>query len=277
MSEKLPVAVYSGHIPLSLILALSLQPVKSSDENSCWFESWFDSKYYHLLYSHRDTTEAEEFIGRIVDFLHPQAGTRALDLAWGKGRHAIALHKKGLEVVGIDLSEQSIRAAKKNEVEGLSFFVHDMRRPFMVNYFDYIFNLFTSFGYFSNVRENEQVVKAVKSGLVKDGTFVIDFLNANVVRKMVEKNNSGTINESGIDFHWKKRIENNIVLKEITFETENKKYAFTESVQLLDLADFEKLLSPHFTIEHIFGDYHLGKYDVETSPRLILLAKKNKT
>jgi SAM-dependent methyltransferase len=250
--------------------------VYPTDKDQCWFESWFDSKYYHLLYSHRDTTEAEGFIGRIVDFLHPAPGALALDLACGKGRHSIALHKKGLEVTGIDLSEQSIRDAKKKETEGLSFFVHDMRQPFMVNYFDYTFNLFTSFGYFGSVRENEQVVKAVKSGLKKNGIFVIDFLNANVVRKMVETTNSGMLHEGGIDFHWKKRIENNIVLKEISFETEGKQHCYTESVQLLGMEDFEKLLSPYFTIEHIFGDYHLGKFDPGNSPRLILLAKKNK-
>lgn len=247
-----------------------------TDKDQCWFESWFDSKYYHLLYSHRDTTEAEGFIDRVVDFLHPVAGARALDLACGKGRHSIALYKKGLEVTGIDLSGQSIRDAKKNETEGLSFFVHDMRQPFMVNYFDYTFNLFTSFGYFGSVRENEQVVKAVKSGLKQGGVFVIDFLNADVVRKMVEQNNSGVITEGGIDFHWEKRIENNIVLKKISFEAEGKKHEYTECVQLLSRGDFEKLLSPYFTIEHIFGDYHLGKFDAATSPRLILLAKKNK-
>ncbi len=242
----------------------------------CWFESWFDSKYYHLLYSNRDTNEAQEFIGRLIDFLQPPANALALDLACGKGRHSIALHNKGLEVTGIDLSGQSIAEAKKREEEGLSFFVHDMRQPFMINYFDYVFNLFTSFGYFSNVRENGQVVKAVKSGLKKDGIFVIDFLNANLVRKLVEANHSGIVRESNIDFHWKKRIEHNVVLKEISFEAENKKFMYTESVQLLELADFEKLLAPFFTIEHIFGDYHLGKYDAATSPRLILLAKKNK-
>jgi SAM-dependent methyltransferase len=251
-------------------------PVKSSEENPCWFESWFDSKYYHLLYSNRNTHEAEEFIVRMVEFLHPAPKACALDLACGKGRHSIALHKQGLEVIGIDLSEQSIREAKKFETEGLSFAVHDMRQPFMVNYFDYTFNLFTSFGYFSGFRENEQVVKAVKSGLKRDGIFVIDFLNAELVRKQVEKNNSGSMHEGGIDFYWKKRIENNVVLKEISFEAENKPYAYTESVQLLTLADFEKLLAPYFTIEKIFGDYHLGAFDAATSPRLILLAKKIK-
>ena len=259
-----------------MVHSLTFVAVNPADKDQCWFESWFDSKYYHLLYSHRDTTEAEAFIGRLVDFLHPAEGARALDLACGKGRHSIALHKKGLEVTGIDLSEQSILAAKQHEAFGLSFAVHDMRQPLMVNYFDYTFNLFTSFGYFSSVRENEQVVKAVKSGLKKDGVFVIDFLNANVVRKMVEQNHSGMVHESGIDFHWSKRIENDVVLKEISFQAENKKYSYTESVQLLGLADFEKLLSPYFTIEHIFGDYHLGNFDAASSPRLIVLAKKNK-
>lgn len=248
--------------------------MENTDEISCWFESWFDSKYYHLLYSNRDEMEAEKFISRIVDFLRPQPAARALDLACGKGRHSIALHKKGLDVTGIDLSGQSIKAAKLNETEGLTFFVHDMRHPFMVNYFDYTFNLFTSFGYFASVRENEQVVKAVKSGLKKEGIFIIDFLNAELVHKMVAVNNSGVMKVDGIDFHWKKRIENNVVLKDISFEAENKQHMYTESVQLLKLADFEKLLAPYFTIEHIFGDYQLGKYNVETSPRLILLAKK---
>jgi SAM-dependent methyltransferase len=248
--------------------------VKSHGHTPCWFESWFDSPYYHLLYGNRDEREAENFINRLVDFLQPSAHSKALDLACGKGRHSIALHKRNLDVSGIDLSEKNIAAAKENETEELSFFVHDMRFPFMVNYFDYVFNLFTSFGYFSSHRENNRVVASVKSELKKGGTFVIDFLNAAMVKKFVEKTNEGTMQAGGITFHWKKRIENEIVLKDISFEAENKKFVFTENVQLLTLPDFEKMLKPYFTIEHIFGDYNLGKFDEENSPRLILIARK---
>lgn len=248
--------------------------VKDHGENPCWFESWFDSKYYHLLYSKRDSTEAVTFIKRLTEFLHPAPGQFALDLACGRGRHSVALHEQGLDVTGIDLSEQSILEAKKKEAEGLAFFVHDMRHPFMVNYFDYTFNLFTSFGYFTSMRENEQVVHAVKTGLKKNGLFIIDFMNAELVRKSVAGNNSGEMKEGGIDFHWKKHIENNVVLKEISFEAENKKHHYTESVQLLTKSDFENLLSPYFSIENIFGDYQLGPFDVQQSPRLILIAKK---
>jgi SAM-dependent methyltransferase len=248
--------------------------VNNSDENSCWFESWFDSPYYHLLYGNRDEVEAERFIDVLSDFLKPEKGAFALDLACGKGRHSIALHKKGFEVTGIDLSEHNIAEAKKSEENGLTFFVHDMRRPFMVNYFDYTFNLFTSFGYFSSHRENAAVLSAVKSGLKKNGVLVIDFLNATLVKKMVSEKKEGDLKAGGICFHWKKRIEKEAVVKDISFDADAKHYAFTEKVQLLSLKDFEKLMEPYFSIEHIFGDYKLGKFDEQVSPRLILIARK---
>lgn len=248
--------------------------MKSTVKNPCWFESWFDSKYYHLMYQHRDEKEADDFISKIIDFFQPANHAKVLDLACGKGRHAIALNNCGLDVTGIDLSAQSILDAKKNEKEGLEFFIQDMRSPFRINYFDYTFNLFTSFGYFLNVNDNRKVVKAVSSGLKKDGIFVIDFLNERVVRKIVKENNSGMISEGGIDFHWEKRIENNFVLKEIEFVAENSSHKYSECVQLLQLSDFRNLLEPYFSIEHIFGDYNLGDFDEEKSSRLIIIAKK---
>lgn len=253
---------------------LPLHAVKDSSENPCWFENWFDSPYYHLLYSNRDDSEAEKFVHNLIGFLKPVPGSRMLDLACGKGRHAIAMNKHGFDVTGIDLSEKSIADAKKNEASGLSFFVHDMRQPFMVNYFEYTFNLFTSFGYFSGIRENQTVIKAVKSGLRKNGVFVIDFLNSTLVKKHIAEKNEGLIESGGIQFFWKKRIENNVVIKDISFEVENCKKTFTEQVQLLNLTDFEKLLAPYFSIENIFGDYKLGKFEELNSPRLIIIARK---
>ncbi len=248
--------------------------MNSLNENTCWFESWFDSPYYHLLYGNRDEVEAGNFIEVLSGFLKAKMGATALDLGCGKGRHAIALHRKGFDVTGIDLAEQSIVEAKQSEQEGIAFFVHDMRHPFMVNYFDFVFNLFTSFGYFSSQRDNSSVISAVKSGLKANGVFVIDFLNAELVKKNVQENNQGSVEAGGIIFHWQKRIENNFVIKDISFEAENKTYCFSEKVQLLTLEDFEKLLSPFFTIENIFGDYKLGKFDEQNSPRLILIARK---
>ena len=73
-----------------------------------WFSDWFDSKYYHILYTDRDNAEAEHFISNILDFLNPKKEQHILDLACGKGRHSKLLNDLGYRVTGVDLSENSI-------------------------------------------------------------------------------------------------------------------------------------------------------------------------
>src|SRR6187455_1959490 len=101
-----------------------------------WFESWFNSPWYHILYEHRDEQEAEEFLDALLDHLQPKPGSSMLDLGCGKGRHSIYLNQKGFNVTGIDLSPESIMHCRKWENETLSFFVHDMRHLFRTNDFD---------------------------------------------------------------------------------------------------------------------------------------------
>src|SRR3989344_5362829 len=129
----------------------------SETKHTEWFECWFDSPYYHVLYKNRDFTEAELFIDNLVQLIKPSKSNRILDLACGKGRHAIYLNKKGFDVTGIDLSEKSIECAKISGNETLHFYTHDMRKLFRSNYFDIVLNLFTSFGYFEQEREDNAV------------------------------------------------------------------------------------------------------------------------
>jgi steroid delta-isomerase-like uncharacterized protein len=60
----------------------------------------------------------------------------------------------------LDLSEASIRTAKSFEHDGLRFACHDMRRRFGTGAFDYVFNLFTSFGYFETAAEHRDDIIA---------------------------------------------------------------------------------------------------------------------
>ena len=48
----------------------------------------------------------------------------------------------------------------------------------IVRSFDFIFNLFTSFGYFQNQADNLRCLKAFEKGLNKNGVLLIDFMNA---------------------------------------------------------------------------------------------------
>lgn len=248
--------------------------VNLPNEQQTWFEDWFDSPYYHLLYSNHDQQEAEAFIGRLVKYLHPKPGACLLDLACGKGRHSVALHKLGYDVTGIDLSPCSIAEAKKQEEEGLTFFEHDMRRPFMIHYFDGVLNFFTSFGYFSHMRDNRSVVEAVSKGLKPGGFFVIDFFNAEWVEKEMGKCAAGEKQVAGVAFSWNKKIVNRIIRKEITVSDNGKEKHYAELVQLLGEKDFDALLANDFTIEKKFGDYDLSDFDPAVSKRLILVARK---
>ena len=88
-------------------------------KNKEWFASWFDTVYYHILYKHRDDSEAQEFMRNLVSFLNFKKGNFVLDLACGKGRHSIYLNSLGFNVIGADLSKNSIQQAKKFENEVL--------------------------------------------------------------------------------------------------------------------------------------------------------------
>lgn len=243
------------------------------DKNMEWFECWFDSPYYHILYKDRDFSEAELFIDNLVKQLQPNPNSRILDLACGKGRHAIYLNKKGFDVTGVDLSPHSITCAKYGENEKLHFYTHDMRKVFRTNYFDLILNLFTSFGYFDQDRDNNAVLNSAAIGLKPGGTIVLDFMNSKKVVSNLPY--SGTKTIEGIEFKITKSLENNFIVKKIEFETKGKSYQFEERVKALSYKELEKyFLANELKIVNLWGNYNLDVFDEKSSDRLIIVAKK---
>ncbi len=238
-----------------------------------WFQSWFNSPYYHILYHQRNDAEAEFFIDNLCAFLKPNSQARLLDIACGRGRHAIYLNKKGYEVTGIDLSEANIRFAKDFENDKLHFYKHDMRHLFFVNYFDIAFNLFTSFGYFDNRRDHLKALTMFNKSLKKDGLLVFDYLNMQKIVHHLSHQEVKTV--EGIEFHITKKVAGNKIVKTIDFEHQNKVYGFKEEVMAFSKADFNDLFAESgFEVVHEFGDYQLQAFDEKTSDRFIVICKK---
>jgi len=238
-----------------------------------WFEEWFNSPYYHLLYKDRDYQEAEFFIDNLITFLNPSPNARMLDLACGKGRHSIYLNKKGFDVTGLDLAANSIAAAQSYETESLHFYVHDMRQLFRTNYYDYVFNLFTSFGYFHCDRDNLNTVTAICKGLKPSGMVVIDFFNAKKVISNLKAEEIKVV--EGVAFKISKKVLGGYIVKEIAFADKGKNYVFQEKVQALTINDFEKYFSANkLKIVNLRGNYELDAFDENTSDRLIVIAQK---
>ncbi|PRZ27838.1 class I SAM-dependent methyltransferase [Flavobacterium granuli] len=236
-----------------------------------WFSSWFDTPYYHILYKDRNYREAQVFMDNLTHYLNLPEKAKVLDLACGKGRHAIYLNQLGFDVIGADLSENSIAEATKNANETLHFKVHDMREAFEEKY-DAIFNLFTSFGYFENDDDNLKTLKAIKESLSEYGFAVIDFMNVNQVLDTLVPEEIKTVD--GIDFHLKRYLKDGHIHKEIDFEDKGQKFHFTEKVKALTLEDFENLMEEAgIYLLDIFGDYKLKKFHKTESERLILIFK----
>lgn len=238
-----------------------------------WFSSWFDTPYYHILYKNRDYEEASLFIDNITRFLKLKQNTVCWDLCCGKGRHSIYLNKKGYRVIGTDLSECSIYEANKSANETLEFYQHDMRHLFRTNYFDAVFNLFTSFGYFEKREDDLHVFDAVQKSLKPNGLFVFDYLNSEYVKGIIKAHDMTTMD--GVTFNITKTIENNTIIKSINFTDKGQVFNFEERVKLFDKAYFEGLAKEcNLTILNTFGNYQLQEFDVNTSPRLILVLQK---
>jgi len=238
-----------------------------------WFESWFDTPYYHLLYNNRDYTEAENFITKLTEVLELPKSSKIIDLACGKGRHSVFLNTLGYHVLGLDLSNQSIEYDKQFENETLVFKVHDMRNPIESEPVDAVFNLFTSFGYFDHEKDDKNVFESVYEVLKTDGYFVLDYLNEKYVRKTIVP--ESTICREGIDFNISKKIEGRHIIKDIRFEAEGKPYHFFEKVKLHTLETIQNYAKEcGFERIKIWGDYQLNDFKKENSPRCINLFKK---
>ena len=240
-----------------------------------WFKDWFNTPYYHLLYFNRDKTEAAKFIDKLLHYLQPAPGSLMLDVACGKGRHSVQMAEKGYDVTGIDLSEDSIREALQFEKEKLHFYKHDMRLPFRINYFDYAFNFFTSFGYFKTRREHDNAIRTISQSVKTGGIFVMDYLNVHYAEDHLIHKSEKEID--GINFLITKWFDENHFYKKIVVEDEHfdAPFEYTEVVAKFSMGDFTEMFAYQgMQIQEVFGDYQFGHYDVSSSPRLIMIARK---
>ena len=238
-----------------------------------WFADWFNSPYYHILYKDRDEREAQHFIDNLVAHLQIKTESKLIDIACGKGRHATYFNKKEMNVVGVDLSPNSIAYAKQNENNNLQFSVHDMREVYKENYFDIATNLFTSFGYFENKDDEQKAIKAMAKNLKSNGILIIDFMNIKKVIANLISSEKKTIND--ITFNIKRSVQNNHIIKDIKIIDGHETQHFQEKVRAITLAEFSAFFNNvGLNIIDIFGNYKLDDFDATISDRLILICKK---
>ena len=134
-------------------------------------EPWYVEAFrddYLTVYPHRDLESARDEVA----WAH-QKGIegRVLDLCCGFGRHSLALRELGVDVIGVDLSPELLRAS--HELGGERSISERLVRgdvrglPFGDESFDNLVNLFSSFGYFGEEGDRgvlSEVVRVAQTG-----------------------------------------------------------------------------------------------------------------
>ncbi len=181
-------------------------------------------------------------------------------------------------MTGLDLSAESIRLARQNEGSNLRFLRQDMRLPFRISAFDCILSLFTSFGYFDDPADDVTVIHNVAGALTPGGIFVIDYLNVRHAEACLKPED--TIERDGVTYRISRWSDAWHIFKRIVID--DGRFAapleYTERVTKLTLEDFRFMFALcNMTIEQTFGDYALAPFDLQTSPRLMLVARRSDT
>jgi SAM-dependent methyltransferase len=241
-----------------------------------WFASWFDSAHYHRLYAHRDQAEAGAFIDRLIGRLDPKSGAAMLDLGCGSGRHARSLAARGFDVTGIDLSAGSLARARQFSTPSVRFVEQDMREPFGDHAFDFVFSLFTSFGYFEDRGEHLTVVQNIARSLRDRGSVVLDYLNVHHAEQHYQAHEA--IERDGVRYELSRWSDAEAIFKRIVINDRSlvTPLEYVERVAKLTLSDFRALFAAcGLAIEGVFGDYELADFNEGSSPRLIVVATRH--
>jgi SAM-dependent methyltransferase len=174
--------------PLS---SLGLEGVFVWELTVAWWDLYFNELYVRMFEVILTPDRTTEELSGVLGFLDLAPGARILDLACGHGRHSVLLARAGYRVTGLDRSAHMLwrgrAAAASGSVEAgdgrVEWVRGDMRRlPFAAGVspgkpFDACINLFTSFGYFEDDAENEQVIAEAARLLKPGGKFLIDVSN----------------------------------------------------------------------------------------------------
>jgi len=239
-----------------------------------WFESWFDTEYYHKLYCNRNDDEASAFIEALFQHIKLPAGSKVADIACGKGRHSFVMTALGMDVCGYDLSPNSILAAREKKVPHTSFFVHDIRQPYQEHGFDAAFNLFTSFGYFSDPEDDLRALKNIHAMLKPGGIFVQDYINGLPVTKNLPWH--GEERRDELLFRLKKHYNPPHIIKEIEVDDHGSISRFEERVKVYSPEELKNLhTAAGFTVSEVYGDYRLQPFVAAASPRLIIVSTRS--
>lgn len=249
-----------------------------------WYCKAFEAGYLNL-YAHRDARDA----ARALEFLEKHAGlrngARLLDLCCGAGRHLALIAPRIGGGAGLDLSRVLLSEAKE-KFSGAADSPYPARPPLMEadmralplrsGYFEFVINLFTSFGYFDRDEENEHVLNEVSRVLQPGGTFVFDHINRPYLEAKLKPRTVKEL-DGGVVVTETRRVDEATqrVHKDVEWRHPRKETVhWHESVRLYRAEELRLLFErAGLDVRERFGDFE-GHPLSDESPRMIFVARR---
>jgi len=248
--------------------------LESEERDEPWYVKAFRTEYL-TVYPHRDLESAR----REVAWAH-QMGLdgRVLDLCCGFGRHSLALRELGVEVTGVDLSPQLLKASRglDGELSISDRLVRgDVRAlPFSDGEFDGLVNLFSSFGYFGDDGDREvlnEVVRVSKAGaLCLFDLMLPSTIRASLVPESERETEAGLLIERRSLEEGGQRVVKRVRLEGRGGEVQE----WREDVRLYEPAELDELFeAAGLELMGRFGGLEGEEFD-EAASRQVILTKR---
>lgn len=162
-----------------------------------WTKSFFRKEIFTPGSPEAEGAAAEEtaFLWKVLGL---KKGSRVLDMPCGTGRHALRLARRGASVLGVDITEEYLREARRAAKgrPNLRYVRGDMRRMPLKDEFDAAINLWTSFGYFEDPADDLKTLRAYWRALKPGGLLLMDMADITLIRSKLQSR-SWTLRSDG--------------------------------------------------------------------------------
>lgn len=248
-------------------------------KDNIWHKDMYDTFYANsTLNSKTLRDKAKLEIDFILSKTSLKAKSRILDVPCGTGRHAYGLAKKGFKVTGIDISDACLNIARAEwNHKNIEYRSGNMNDLSAFKGYDLTLNLFSSFGYFSTDKQNQQVLKQLYNSLQPNGQLVLSTINRNWLLTIYSSNDwhehkgNYILNRRSYDAktHYNEAwmtVINRKTLSENTYFHRCRLYSKNEMVSMFKKVGFKKVT--------VFGDFNGSKFNEKKSTHPYYFATK---
>jgi ubiquinone/menaquinone biosynthesis C-methylase UbiE len=248
------------------------------EERSIWHQ---DDEFWREMAPFMFTEEAwdaaPEQVSQALDLMGIEDSARFLDLACGPGRHSLELARRGFQVTGVDRTTEYLDEAHKRadrEELDIEFVNEDMRHFSRPNAYDGAWSMFTSFGYFEQPSDNQQVLDNTFRSLKDGGVFLIELMGREVLARIFqardwrEVDGSIVLYDRHVERNWTIMRNNQIFIKDdrrLEFTITHWLYSGAELAGMLEESGFKSV--------ELYGNLEGSPYD-QTAKRLVAVARK---